>query len=68
MEKEGFYCESYISRVAFRPPQGDLPQDPESYVAMVDNRDAVLLCNKTEPHQHQWPDGYEPLNPRSPSA
>jgi hypothetical protein len=32
---------------------------------MVDDRDAVLFCNRTDPHRHEWPDDYTALNPRN---
>jgi len=64
-ENRGFHCKRYISRVAFRPPEGDFPQDPRPFVAMVDDRDAVLWCNRVERHEHEWPDDYSPVNPTS---
>ncbi len=64
-ENRGFHCKRYISRAAFRPPEGDFPQDPPSYTAMVDEKGAVLLCNRIESHEHEWPDDYSPVNPRS---
>ena len=31
---------------------------------MIDDKGAVLMCNKMEAHAHEWPDHYTPLNPK----
>ena len=64
-EQRGFYCKQYIAGVGFRRIEGSIPEDPGANVVMFEDKGAVLLCNRTEPHEHIWPDHYAPLNPRT---
>ena len=64
-DKKGFDCKRYIAAAGFIPPGGPFPPDPEGRIVMFDEKGAVLICNRTEPHKHEWPDDYAPVNPKN---
>ena len=64
-EKQFLYCKQHITRVGFRPPGGSFPEEPQGPIVMFEEKGAVLICNRDDPHEHEWPGDYKPLNPKS---